>query len=35
MKMEMLIEDLQTLVDDAFTLPLSGGKAQAGKTYRF
>ena len=26
MKMEMLIEDLQTLVDDAFTLPLSGGK---------
>ncbi len=26
MKMEMLIDDLQTLVDDAFNLPFSGGK---------
>lgn len=26
MKMEMLIDDLQTLIDEAFTVPLSGGK---------
>ncbi len=26
MKMEMLIDDLQTLVDEAFVVPLSGGK---------